>query len=374
VFVFAYALRVSERPVCMTPEALEVGWCGLYTLGTKDFRQFSVALWACIISSLTVGYGDVFAVTHAGRFVTVMLCLWGVVCVALLINAVANATQLKSDERRAFEALLRHKYGLQRRVLAKQLRSSFIKFAIHYRRATGTRFGRPGMSMSMMMNASASGASTTQNPLYKSAHHGGTSGHGAGSVRMAGGVGVGMPHSVVHGLVQALEHWREHDRVWYELTREKDDLGMLQRDVVELATRHTEATSRMEAEVDRLAILCCTLASQLQVLLASLPSTMTQMAGISSALKVQVPEAFSAAQKAAEEAAALKPPSLELPVDVNTYEKKRREMERFMSSRAGLLADTRARTTAALNTLHGRTHVNGRPIHTRVDAIFRAAL
>ena len=92
-----------------------MGWCGIATLGTKDYNQFAVAVWSVIVTALTIGYGDVYAVTHAGRVITTLLALSGIVCVALIVTAVANATQLKADERRAFDAFLRHKMGLERR-------------------------------------------------------------------------------------------------------------------------------------------------------------------------------------------------------------------------------------------------------------------
>ena len=107
--VEGYALHVFERPVCATDFALKAYWCADTSMGLKDFSDLSVSIWNAVITSLTIGYGDVYPVTHPGRIVSVISGLVGAVTTALLINSVAEFVRLPPDSehgRRAVKVAL----------------------------------------------------------------------------------------------------------------------------------------------------------------------------------------------------------------------------------------------------------------------------
>lgn len=56
----AYAMRTFEQSVCYLPEVVEAGYCGDYTLGSKNYASFAVTVWNILITLATVGYGDIF--------------------------------------------------------------------------------------------------------------------------------------------------------------------------------------------------------------------------------------------------------------------------------------------------------------------------
>ncbi len=75
----------------------------LYLLehGVQDgkFDKFSDAIWFCVVTMSTVGYGDVYPVTSAGRAITGFFILFTLGTLGLLITAVSEAvTEVKRME------------------------------------------------------------------------------------------------------------------------------------------------------------------------------------------------------------------------------------------------------------------------------------
>lgn len=336
----AYALRVFERPVCISAVAELIGWCGAGTLGTKDFNQFAVAVWNALITALTIGYGDVFAVTHAGRAIAIMCGISGVIFVALLVNAMSRATALKADERRAFEALQRHHLAVERRKLASDLIKAFYTYVLHKRgvRTMVDLFKRRSVSLATANALSGSpsrdSTSVTTNPLRSGlgvrphlALHLSTS---TSTPNAAGNHPV--PHLIMRHLVLVLGRWRRHQRIWHETTRDKDDLDIVKRDVIEVSTRLTELSMHTAAEIDRLTRHIKAQGLQLETVAAGMPGMLSQMRALSDALKVPVTHQMAASSASVDFAAgaahqSLAPSSdgLDDTVDVAAYEKKHRE-------------------------------------------------
>ena len=55
-----------------------------------DITTFSDGLWYCFAASTTIGFGDIVAVTAAGRILTVILVLYGIFVIALIPGVVVN--------------------------------------------------------------------------------------------------------------------------------------------------------------------------------------------------------------------------------------------------------------------------------------------
>lgn len=48
------------------------------------------ALWYCFVASMTIGFGDLVAVSTAGRIITVLVCIYGVVITAMIPGVVVS--------------------------------------------------------------------------------------------------------------------------------------------------------------------------------------------------------------------------------------------------------------------------------------------
>lgn len=59
-----------------------------------DITTFSDGLWYCFAASTTIGFGDIVAVTAAGRILTVILVLYGIFVIALIPGVVVNYLSL----------------------------------------------------------------------------------------------------------------------------------------------------------------------------------------------------------------------------------------------------------------------------------------
>lgn len=71
LFLLALSLHIFEREGEINP----------------SFKLMSTCFWNVIITMSTVGYGDYSAVSNAGRFVAIMISLWGVFFVSLFVVA-----------------------------------------------------------------------------------------------------------------------------------------------------------------------------------------------------------------------------------------------------------------------------------------------
>jgi len=64
-------------------------------------------MWNVIITLTTVGYGDYYPKTNAGRFIGILTAFWGVFFVSLFVVALTNTLDLEESELRAFILLRR---------------------------------------------------------------------------------------------------------------------------------------------------------------------------------------------------------------------------------------------------------------------------
>lgn len=93
VFSGAYAIRIFERP--MSPHT------------AMDFSSYANCIWYCLITILTIGYGDYYAVTTPGRVIALGVCIWGVVLISVMVCFVAEILAFDAGERNALDILER---------------------------------------------------------------------------------------------------------------------------------------------------------------------------------------------------------------------------------------------------------------------------
>jgi len=75
----------------------------------QDF-SYPNSLWNVIVTMSTVGYGDFYPKTHMGRFVGVIICLWGVVVVSIFVVTVTNMLAFDPTEEKTYSLLQRLSY------------------------------------------------------------------------------------------------------------------------------------------------------------------------------------------------------------------------------------------------------------------------
>jgi predicted regulator of amino acid metabolism with ACT domain len=76
---------------------------------TQDWKYPMNAFWCIFVSMTTVGYGDFFAKTHAGRFITIMACLIGLYFTSMLMVFMTQKSALDENEKRAYNLISRLK-------------------------------------------------------------------------------------------------------------------------------------------------------------------------------------------------------------------------------------------------------------------------
>lgn len=91
VFYFAWALRISERP--LTKMNSEKG-------GTDaiDMAIYLNCMWTVMNTMTTVGYGDYFPRSLIGRILASFIAIWGIYTVSMLVVVLQMTFNLDSIE------------------------------------------------------------------------------------------------------------------------------------------------------------------------------------------------------------------------------------------------------------------------------------
>jgi potassium intermediate/small conductance calcium-activated channel subfamily N protein 2 len=95
IFIGGFLMRLFEQP--------------LKEPSDQDF-SYANSFWNVIVTMSTVGYGDFFPKTHFGRFVGVLICLWGVVVVSIFVVTVTNMLTFDPTEEKTYSLLQRLSY------------------------------------------------------------------------------------------------------------------------------------------------------------------------------------------------------------------------------------------------------------------------
>jgi hypothetical protein len=74
----------------------------------------------------TVGYGDYFAVTHLGRFISVIACFWGTFLISLMVLSLTISSEFTPQESKSFNKIKKDEAEEEVKIKA----ANAIKFGI----------------------------------------------------------------------------------------------------------------------------------------------------------------------------------------------------------------------------------------------------
>lgn len=95
IVIGGFLLRIFEQP--------------LKEVSGQDF-SYSNSVWNVIVTMSTVGYGDFFPKTIMGRFVGVLICIWGAAVVSIFVVTVTNMLAFDPTEEKTYSLLQRLQY------------------------------------------------------------------------------------------------------------------------------------------------------------------------------------------------------------------------------------------------------------------------
>jgi voltage-gated potassium channel Kch len=95
IFYFGAAVRNFEKTISPRDGA-----------NIFKFNYYWNAFWCMILTMTTVGYGDIFPVTTAGRITTIIACIWGMFVVSMIIVTLTNIIMLTKEEDAAYKLIV----------------------------------------------------------------------------------------------------------------------------------------------------------------------------------------------------------------------------------------------------------------------------
>lgn len=101
-----------------------------------DFSYLYNCMWLVLLTMTTVGFGDFYARTHVGRFITIMALIWGTFLISLMIIMLNNYVVFSRPQEKSFNYLTKLFTSRQLKDYASKFISRFllIKALIKYRR------------------------------------------------------------------------------------------------------------------------------------------------------------------------------------------------------------------------------------------------
>eukprot|EP00741_Cyanophora_paradoxa_P021466 tig00021352_g20722.t1 len=134
--VSSYCIFIFER------------WSAFMTPETDDDNRMHLTniTWLTFITVFTVGYGDIFPLTHEGRVVAILAACTGTSITALLIAVVSNALTLDDGEKKVVTFLDRDEYRKQvKEAAARCIQAAYFRWKSEssHRREIIVRSGPP---------------------------------------------------------------------------------------------------------------------------------------------------------------------------------------------------------------------------------------
>jgi len=249
--------------------------------------------------------------TQLGRVVAIVTAFTGTINMAILINAVSRAIQLKPAEERAIRALDRIKVSSDKKRLASRVLAAFIALARH-------RMPPPARAGARGANAGLAGFLAYAVPEVRPSR----------AARRAGLIArlrplSGVPAPVAFALSLAVREWTLLHAAAGRAQTNLDEVVKVHYELVELRRVVERKFARVSAEFDRAFQLAEAQRAAAAALLAALPLALQQQLARGrdrEAAAEQVAaavEGMAAAKEAAEAA-----PRADEPVDVIAYERK----------------------------------------------------
>ncbi len=113
VAILTYALRFFERE--------------LDSVSGSEFDLYSNNIWCLIITMTTVGYGDFYPSSDAGRLIGIIACIFGVFIISMFMLTISNELTLSGNDETVFSIINRIEYIEDRKALAKTLITKYMK-------------------------------------------------------------------------------------------------------------------------------------------------------------------------------------------------------------------------------------------------------
>ncbi|EAS06190.2 small-conductance calcium-activated potassium channel protein (macronuclear) [Tetrahymena thermophila SB210] len=99
ILYFGFMIRICEAPLYRNQ-----------TDGQLLLYSFSNSLWVMLVTMTTLGYGDYCAKTSLGRFITFLVCIWGVFIVSMMVITLSKTLELTTLEEKSIAVLQRLRY------------------------------------------------------------------------------------------------------------------------------------------------------------------------------------------------------------------------------------------------------------------------
>jgi len=116
----ACLLPSATHPLCLEPEATTWYINGEFVEKVNN-AEFTSALWFNIVTSLSVGYGDVVPDTHVGKFIACIMAVVGIIASSLLAAALSEVLQFTGDEAGLIQLVVREQKREKLRVASAQV-------------------------------------------------------------------------------------------------------------------------------------------------------------------------------------------------------------------------------------------------------------
>lgn len=98
----------------------------------KDFEPVTNSMWLLIITMTTVGYGDFFPSTHAGRLICTIGCIGGMMLVSLMVISLNVSSDFTKEEYKAFFTIKKAKSL----AISKHRAATLIKCVMRFKLAS----------------------------------------------------------------------------------------------------------------------------------------------------------------------------------------------------------------------------------------------
>jgi hypothetical protein len=121
---FGFALRTYELYYWETKQNIQ------------NWNYHWNAMWCIFVSMTTVGYGDFYAKTHIGRFITIIACSIGIYFVSMMMVFMTQKSVLNENETKAYKLITRLKLRNEIKDIQAFMINHFLNMVLFKKRKT----------------------------------------------------------------------------------------------------------------------------------------------------------------------------------------------------------------------------------------------